>query len=79
MSAGGDRCRHGGGPTTFTITGGADAALFEIAGGNLVFIAAPRLRDPGAQLRGPGDGQRRHQHHAKKLTVTSPTRTTTRR
>ena len=27
-------------PATFTITGGADAALFEIVGGNLVFKAA---------------------------------------
>src|SRR6185312_10821686 len=31
-----------GGPTTFSITGGADAALFQITGGNqLEFIAAP--------------------------------------
>ena len=28
------------GPATFTITGGADAALFEI-GGNLVFVTPP--------------------------------------
>ena len=26
-------------PATFTITGGADAALFGISGGNLVFLA----------------------------------------
>ena len=29
-----------GGPTTFSITGGADAALFQIVGGQLEFVAA---------------------------------------
>ena len=44
-------------PASFSITGGADAALFTITGGNqLAFICGARLRDPGPQLCGSGDG-----------------------
>ena len=37
-------------PATFSITGGADSALFNVVGGNLVFRNAPGLRDQPAQL-----------------------------
>ena len=41
-----------GGPTTFLITGGADAALFQIVGGQLEFVAARDFETACAQLRG---------------------------
>ena len=41
-----------GGPTTFLITGGLDAGLFQIVGGQLQFVAARDFETAGAQLCG---------------------------
>ena len=41
-------------PASFAITGGADAALFDIVAGDLVFKTAPDYETDAAQLRGRG-------------------------